>query len=152
MREEGFFSPVRPEKKFVPDCAVFKKSCGREVFSLPRPTTIFKRHFFKIRQTALTPYHQCCFNAGPASQTVAQHWNNWVVIEVCHCNRGHEIRCNVTQWTLRHTSNVGFMLNQRLWRWPNNDPQSDQCLLFTGNVYITYQHGIYPSSFCKVNF
>ena len=65
---------------------------------------------------------QCCFNAGPASQTVGQHWAN-IVLSYC-----------VSDSALRMTSgifqrlNVDLVLGQRRRRWANTKPAMVQRL------------------------
>ena len=57
---------------------------------------------------------QCCFNVGPASKTVGQHWNG------------------ISEYLKRRWFNVDSTLAQRLRHWPNIESTLDLRCVFDG--------------------
>ena len=77
----------------------------------------------------------CCFDVGPASLMMGQHWTN--TCSMSHLCWGPSPDW-VTAWdnavpaNTRHWTNAGLLLAQHLRHWPNISPALVQCLVLAG--------------------
>ena len=128
-----------------------RRRCANLEPALAQSAVFVKSHFLLSTGTWWTPskhgkFTQCCFNAGPPSSALAQHWNNIVwMSRVCRERSGHSFAPSlqkVSYWIpasipyisahIKWRINAVSILRHSLWRWPTTDTTLAERLVFVG--------------------